>query len=203
MIGSSFYFHKSAVIAIALLLTALFSVQFKGFKYILIPLVFIIPYAIQYGNAWLSDFIMLSPLEESSINIYAAQSYFNGQMEIGDTGPGMIVQNVLSRTQYYLVLLIYFWVIFKGYFKTLPKYIKFFANFAAFTIIVANVTQFAFEITAQVLYYRILFYSMIPAAVFLAYCSLNNYSRRLCKITFYIAIIGTLYTFVYSLYNTL
>lgn len=203
LIAASFFFHKSAIIAIGVLILSFFSVQVKNMKVLLLFAIIITPYAIGYGNAWIQDFILTSPLEESSINIYAAQSYFDEQLELGSSGPGILVQNFLSRMQYYLVLLLYVLILFKGNYKHLPYYIKFFANFSIITIVLANITQIALDVTSYVFYYRILYYSMIPSAIFLSYCFSQGYYTKICKLTFYIAILGSLYTFVYSTYNTL
>ena len=199
----SYYFHKSALIAILVALLSYFSIHLKQIKFFFILLLFLIPYAIQYSNELINDFLLVTPLEESSVNIYSAQNYFNDQMEFGKTGIGIMVQNVLTRTQYYLVAFVYFLMLIKGFYKNMPNYIKFFANFSIFIIVIANITLFAFDFNSTVLYYRILYYSMIPSAVFLAYCLRNNYYKKLCSITFYFAIIGTLYTFIYSTYNVL
>ena len=200
---ASFFFHKSALIAIFVAIISYFSVHLKHIKFFLILLLFLIPYAVQYGNELINNFLLISPVEDSSINIYAAQNYFNEQMEFGKTGSGIMVQNVLTRTQYYLVAFVYLLMLIKGYYKNMPNYVKFFANFSFFIIVIANITLFAFDFNSTVLYYRIMYYSMIPSAAFLAYCFSRNYFKGICTLTFYIAIIGTLYTFIYSTYNVL
>lgn len=201
MLMGSFFFHKSAIFGISVAAGSLISIYFKHEKLLVILFILAIPVFAQYANEWMEGFMNTSTFEESSINIYAAQSYFDDSMDMNRSGMGIIVQNFLSRAQYYLFFVLYLFLVFNGKVKDLPNHVRCFGVFGAVTIAIATLTQYALNVTSTVLFYRILYFSMIPVAVFMAYCYKNNIYLKYCKTTLYFGCCGTLYTLLYSLYN--
>ena len=201
LIGASIFFHKSSLFAITMAIGVILTTYVKKAKLIILLFIAALPVLIGYANTMIEELLIFDPLEDNYLNMGAAQGYFNGELEKEGAGLGMFVQDILTRSQYYIFVILYIISIYKGAFELTPKYVQCFAHFAFFTILIANITLYALAISASVLYYRILYYSMLPAIVFFAYCMRYEIYPKLCKISFYIAILGTLYTLIYSTYN--
>lgn len=203
IIAASFFFHKSAIFGIAIAIISLATIFVKNIKLLVVVFILLVPVVTQYANDMIATFMMASNPFESSINIFAAKSYFDDSMIVESNGTGMLIQNILSRAQYYLFLALYIIILLNDKYKALPRHIICFGNFAALTIVIATLTQLVLVVTTPVLFYRLLYFSMIPMVVFLAYCYKNKIYYKFTKSILYVATCGTLYTLLYSSYNIL
>ena len=117
-------------------------------------------------------------------------------------GIGEIIRNILERSPYYLTSVISFWALLKRENKY-PSSIK--AFFVLQIIIVLMSTAFLFTskvISMEVIYIRFLRFAFIPTSIVLAFLYENGYKHKYIKTVVGIAILGSVYSLLYSFYSS-
>ena len=197
-IGCSYFFHKSAFFGIGMALCSLFAIKMN--KSQMIMLILFIPLFLGIVEIFLNNFMDLAADEESLQSIRAGQGYMSRESR-GGGGLGALIRSFLIHMPFYFVLIIYGMGIFQGKYGSFPINIKIFSSASA--IIIAGASIFAFDfanVNTSVLYYRFLYFSMIPATVFLAYCREHRLYEKMINVLLYIGIAGNIYTLLYSIY---
>ena len=117
-------------------------------------------------------------------------------------GIGEIIRNILERSPYYLTSVISFWALLKRE-NQYPSSIK--AFFVLQIIIVLMSTAFLFTskvISMEVIYIRFLRFAFIPTSIVLAFLYENGYKHKYIKTVVGIAILGSVYSLLYSFYSS-
>lgn len=196
-IGCSYFFHKSALFGIGMASCSLLTIKMN--KSQMIILILLIPLFLGIAENFLNAFMDLKTDAESLQSISSGQSYMSG--EYRGQGIGKLISITLIRAPFYFVLCIYGMTIFQNKYQNFPINIKIFSSISAIIITGASIFAFNFaNVNTSVLYYRFLFFSMIPCTIFLAYCFEHHLYGKLIKTILYIGISGNIYTLLYSTY---
>lgn len=195
-------FHKSALFGVAVAIAAVIT-SLAGSKKVMILGLIALPSLLAMADEQLLLFASESATQESSLNIYTAQAYITDDSFLPTEGIGIKVQNILTRSGYFISAAIYVLVLFSKHDLRLPFYIRVCANSLLIIVITASSMLFLNSMNGYVLFYRLLLFASIPMVVFLAYCYKNGIKSTLTKIAIYTFMIGSLYTLVYSTYNTI
>ena len=178
-------------------LCSLFNIKMN--KSQMIILILLIPLFLGVAENFLHGFMDMSTDAESLQSIRSGQRYMSSVSK--ESGVGALIAKFLGRTPFYFILFIYVMSIFQDKYKNFPIDIKIFSSASA--IIIAGASVFAFNfanVNTTVLYYRFLFFSMIPCTIFLAYCSEHFLYTKLIRTLLCIGIAGNIYRLLYSTY---
>ena len=197
-LSCSFFFHKSAVFGILVVLLSIFTIKInKKWMYLYL---FLFPlFVVAIDRVIIPYVFSLDSQNFEYINVESVQSNMEAE-EMKSIGLGLIVSRMLEWTPYYLIVFLYIKLIKKGYFSCFPSIIKVFANCSFFIITISTALLLTTSANMSILFYRLLYFSIIPNSVLLAYCLENNYFRRYSKRVVIIGIIGVLYRLSYSYY---
>lgn len=201
LIASSFYFHKSAAFGIGVVLSSLLLLLYKGKLLYFVP-IFFIPTIVRLLENQIQVFVMADALEESSLNIYTAQTYFLDDFN-SLSGLGITIQNFLTRMPLYVASYIFLKMLWRNDIYKIPNYIRFMGT-TMFIIVVSTTLFFLFMNTnVYIIYYRLLNFAVVPMMVFNAFCFKRHFYPKLSAIVLYGSVLGCAYTLVYSTYNIL
>lgn len=195
LIGLSFYFHKSALFGIVVVLMSLLLFNLDRWKFVLFSVGYI--FLISITSSYLTEFLSLDS-EETMLNVDNARRYMEASTSVG--GLGERIQNILIRSNFYLVVFIIIKTIFNKTFNSFPSDIKVFSTVTI--LIVASATIFAFDMgyNTYVIYYRFLNFAIIPMIIVLSYCLNNNVEKKLSLLSLCLGLTASSYTIMYSLY---
>lgn len=199
-IGVSFFFHKTALFAIAISVLVVVSNKHER-KFMLASLV-LFPLLIIIAQNYLGDFIMQDIDAEdgaASANFAAGQRYLEETK--GLRGPGYLIQAFLERTPYFILVYIAFRYVRSKYYMTCPSDIRAFMRLLFYIVVVASLFSFDLSANTRVIFVRFLRFAAIPAVVVLAHFLNVRFYPKLTKCTYWIAFMGTLYAVVYAMYN--
>lgn len=197
-IGCSYFFHRTALFAICMCLCGLFTIKMK--KYWVIICILLIPLFYTFIENFLNSFMNFEADPESFQVVQHGQVYM-GSEKTKQGGIGLIVRNFLIRAPYYIILIVYLLTVFQDKYKKFSQDVKIFSSTSAIIIVGASAFLLNFgNINTNVLYYRFLYFSMIPAIIFMAYCFENHLYKRLIKTLLYLGVLGNIYTFLYGIY---
>lgn len=198
LVGTSYYFHKTALFGIAVVIVSLLIYNLNR-KRLLLLLLFI-PVSLGTIGAFLANIMDMSAVPDSGvIDVFVAQKYMKGEASGGfDMGAG--ISNFMMRTSFYIFLYIYIYSIFKGKYSQIPCQIKVFGTAAFLCVVGASVFAFDFGVNTYVLYYRFLNFAMIPATIFLSYIYSAGYCGKSLKMCLLVGVTGSFYTIIYSFY---
>lgn len=198
LLSSSVIFHKTAFFAILIILVASLTINMGKKKlnlYLLLFPVFILlvdnivlPYIFSDGESL-----------NKYIDIESAQGYMKAS-KISGRGIGIIIANILERTPYYLVVLLYVKLIYRKQLNQFPIHIKMFANVTFYIVTISTIFLFITSVNTSILYYRFLYFSIIPGAAFLTYCIQNKISYKFARSIVLIGVLGSVYLFAYRFY---
>lgn len=194
----SAFFHTSAIFYI-FLLTISFIATNAGKKTILMMFIMyaIVVYLFQrYGGAYILQYV------ENDESTQGALSYLNGDFR-GYEGVGVLVKQLLDRMPFFLTLIIAILIRWKGLHKSMPYYMKSVTNLCIYSVLAALVFSFETTVNTYSLYYRFLYFSMLPTVILICYCHLKNIFPKLVNITFWCGFIASVYNLVYSFYCTI
>lgn len=194
---SSFYFHKSALFGIGIVLLAMLLSERIGKKMTLVVMASF-PLLIMVTTKFLSDSLTLDASDFELINIRSAQNYLTTETAMR----GLVSKIIffLMQATYYLILIEYILVQFSGKYKLLPRLTKTFATASFLTIIVASIFAFDLGFSTNTMYYRFLYFAMIPSAVFIAHCIKTQMFVRYTKVVIIVGITHVLISLLYSCY---
>lgn len=191
----SFFFHKSALFGIAMVVCVLICQRIGRTSYIIFLLS--IPLVIGILSYFISDFLQTSIAEEY-INIDSAQGYLSSEKT--EKGMGALILNFLQRTPYYCLSLIFFLLVIRNKLSLLPKQLQLFGSLTFLITITASLYLIDMGLNTYVLYYRFLTFAAIPSVIFLSTLKLYKIYNRLTTLTFYMLVCSTAYSLLYTCY---
>jgi len=191
----SFYFHKSALFGIVTSVGVL--ILYSKPKFIIRGMLYGLPILIFVASFFLSKILSMS--SSDLLDLESAQNYLTSQ-NTRSSGIAAIIANTLSYSVFYLIVWIYIKNLFLNRCQYWSKTMKIF-GFASF-LIVYCATIFIFDLGANtsVVYYRFLFFAMIPCSVFLTYCINERVDFSMATKIVYLGIVASLYKLLYSMY---
>lgn len=198
IIISACLFHKSAIFGVAIALLTIIIPSLN--KSIVKSLLLLYPFLIILAKVIISNFFETG-FDENDLAQSTAQHYLKA--DIRELGIGKMIENLLTRYSFYAAVYLYIVMVFKDSFKQLPLKIQKFATAGFLIIYLSSVFIFDLGYNTQVYYYRLLHFSIIPISVFFGYLFQCRYRFSFIKTTWKIGFIGCVYSFLYTLYNSL
>lgn len=194
---SSFFFHKSALFGIAIVLLSILLSDRIGRKTLIIILA-LFPVLIMAARYFLSGFLLLESGDIELLNVEKGQQYLTE--EVSKRGLAARLGDMLLKGTFYAILIEYIIIQFKGIYKSLPTSIKAFSTASFLTIVVSSLFIFDLGVETQVIYNRFIFFAMIPSACFIAYCLQAGLLKRWTKTVIVLGVCSVLFALLYSCY---
>lgn len=194
MLCLSFYFHKSAPFGIAIILISLFPIRRNMFllSLVLFPIVAL---AVQ---ASLAHVMSMNADDASALSVETAQFYM--ERKSGPHGPGALIQKTLERIPYYIIVVIYAKCLLSNKIRRWRYSTRAIANASYLTIYISSIFLLDLSVETSIMYYRFLYFAMIPSAMFLTYCYTNNIYRKWVVAAIRIGLMAECYNLLYSLH---
>ena len=193
IIVTSLQFHKSAIFMIPMYILSFFNLnKFTiGVSLILFPLGY---YLIsEYGIA------LLMGADNSDAIANSAQAYL--MADVGKKGIAIIIQRILERVPYYIILYIIICSIINKTYALLPSYQRSVFNLVIYVIAFSSLFLFNYTVNTEILYYRFLYYSILPLSVVLPILLTITWHPKMLKLAYTMGFYATVYTVLYSFYN--
>ena len=198
-IGGSFFFHKSALFGIVVVLLSLFVTKFGRTTIILLLVSYpILCFLTQY---FLNEFLLFEFAEEDSGNLSAGQRYFGRDMR--ESGWGSIIQSFLEKTPYYMLVLLSVKMLRSKLYYTVPNDIKAFMRLLFFIVFISSIFLFDLGVNTKIVYERFIRFAAIPASIVFCYFYTIKYNFNYIKFTYKLALCGVFYTLIYTLYTVI
>ena len=219
-IVGSFYFHKSAIFLILVSLLTMLTSKMNRMTFIIFIIAF--PILIHFITAGFIDTLLLyttDKIEDLDNYIAVAQKYMENDRS--SNGIGSFIGLLLEKIPFYLILVLGIIAVLKAdntlsgidYKEAVdvetfddnphplvPDDIKMFVRFLFFILLLSSFFLFNNFINTQVIYDRFTKFSIVPAAIVLAYLlDTNKYIRHAWRI-YRFALFGTFYQMAYVLY---
>lgn len=195
LLFSSLLFHKTAIFAVFITILSIISGLFdRRFFAVIVPIVLIVsPFLI---SSFLFDFMSMESEDSMmDLSVKYGQYYLDG--ESSTLGFGALLQRIFEIVPYYLLAMVSYVVLLR---RNIDKDIAINMRILILIVVVASTLSFANSYNTTVLFVRFMRFAYIPASIILTYLWINNIYRIKSKIIYYIAILGTFYTVLYSLY---
>lgn len=200
LIGS-FYFHKSAFFGIVIVILACLFRNLNRGKIILgimsLPII-LTGLTIVLSNL---SFGLMDYGEDMEQSIDTAQYYLSSDAD--SVGIGRMVLNFLRYSPFYLSLIIYVRNVWNKKIELWDTSIRILGCTLFFIVVLSSLLLFDIGFNTSIMFYRFLYFAIIPMSLFLSYCWGKNVDTKLVKLAFYIGWTGILYQLSYSLYVTM
>ena len=194
----SYYFHKSALFGIIILLFS-FLVR-KLNKLIVLLAVILIPLVAALLKSLVASFLYDASKLENIVNVERGLHYMYDDYA-SSFGLGMIIQNTLSWSPFYLTTLLILMLIFENRYSTLNKSAQFYGNTTLFIVGIATCFGLIdFGVNTNLFYYRFLNFAIIPMCFFTAYCLKIGLHKRLIYFFLITGFMGSVYSLLYRYY---
>lgn len=194
LIGSSFYLHKSAVFGIGVILASYVALVTSS-KFSKIVL-FLFPILVVLGSSIIPKLFDIETDDEYILqSIASGVNYANADQTT--KGIGAILFSLLERIPLYLIAVTCY--INKDN-TSMSRRMQLFNNIAFFSVLFASVFAFDLSMNTSIMYVRFLRFSMIPCFIMLTYYMTNGINVKLCKTSYKIGLLFSLYSLAYSLY---
>lgn len=194
----SFFFHKSAYFGIVMIISAILlsSINKKGMSIAL--MIAIVATSFLIVRTYIGDLMMASiDSDESNLSLEVGQKYLG--RDISERGWGGQIRNFAEMVPNYFGLWIYFRLRMKGMLQKSSRQMLLFVNLFLMTILVATVFLFTFGgLNTIFLYHRFMRFNLIPLAIFMSFCYINGYEKKLVKANCYIGILVVFITLGYA-----
>jgi hypothetical protein len=193
IIACSLMFHKSAIFWIAVFCCSVIKLNKQRMIILLVlyPLCAYIfqKYAVQY---------FMKSAEEALVE--TAMGYL--EEEEGMHGLSYCINIILTRIPYYLLLFSIIKSILTNKYAVLANYEKRIVNVAFYVICFSSFFLFDTEANTNVMYYRLLYYSILPLSLLAAIFHKHGFNPRLTKMSVIIGSCSIVYFFLYSFYTS-
>lgn len=202
VIFASYFFHKSAYFGIVMAVFAIIlsNMNKKGASLIMIVVILLASFLLV--RTYIGDLMMatIDP-DDSDLSLEVGQRYLG--RDISEVGWGGRIRNIVEMVPYYIGLWIYIRLRTKGVLRICSKPMLIFANLFLMIILVSSVFLFRYgNYNTVFLYHRFMRYNLIPLAVFMAFCYMNGYEKKLVKFNLYVGMLVALYALAYSFLHT-
>lgn len=193
IVATSLLFHKSAIFMIPVYMLSLFKInKFTiGAALIMFPIGY---YLIsEYGIA------LLMRADDSETIANSAQEYL--MKDVSNKGIAILILRFLERTPYYIILYIIVKCITNKTYSVLPLYHRSIFNVVIYVVAFSSLFLLNYTVNTEVLYYRLLYYSILPLSISLPILLKFCKDRKLLKIAYMMGFYSVIYTILYSFYN--
>lgn len=194
----SFFFHKSAYFGIVMIISSILLsyINKKGVGVAFMVIIILSSFILV--RSYIGDLMLASiDPEETNLSLEVGQKYIG--RDKSDHGWGGQIRNIAEMVPYYWGLWIYIRLRLKGKLKKCSITMKSFANLFLVTVLVASAFSFDYgRFNTIFLYHRFMRFNLIPLAIFMSFCYINGYEKKLVKQNFYIGILVVLLTLTYS-----
>lgn len=194
LVVSSILFHKSAVIMLIIAPLSLLKIN----KKVLIITVIAFPVVTWLVNHHFFDYINLISGTNNIVDLNAV-SYYSTYYE-NERGLGSLLSYGLNLSKFYALLILIVFVVLGKQYKELPYHIAVFFN-AAFWIIVLSSVFATADLSSEVLFYRLLYYSIIPAPIILSFVKRYLNVQKLFYTVISLAFMQAVYMLLYAFYG--
>ena len=140
---------------------------------------------------------IMEDFSDSELLLGGGQRYYQG----GSGRYNSLWKNIIDiiwRVPYYIVLIMYVRIVASKQFVTFPDNIKLFGNAAVISIVISFFFLVVPAVSNFTLYYRFINFAMIPSAVFVVYCFMNNITPKLVNAFFYLSLVAVLLHLLYK-----
>ena len=191
----SFFLHKSAVFGLAILVLSILSIRLNKKIFLIFLLLF--PIAIYLSNNYLYEYILnMFPESTDLLYVTTIQNYMHAaEKSYGVSG---IILNTFQYTTYYLIFLLCIITFIKKI--KLPYSINIYLISCFFIIFFSTICFFSKGVNTNTIAYRLMYFIMIPAPIFLSYYYNNGIYVRYIKITYCIGFFSIFFSLLYSFY---
>lgn len=199
-IGGAFYFHKSALFGIVVSLLTIFVTKFGRRTFVILLLCY--PILLLIVQIYLNEFLMTEFEQDGgglSANLSAGQRYLGHDQ--GVTGIGYMIQSFLEKCPYYILVFISFRMLRSRMYHVVPCDIKAFMRLLFFIVFFSSLFMFDVGANTKIVYERFIRFAAIPACVVLSYFYSIKYNFNYIQFTYKLALAGTIYSLIYTLYN--
>lgn len=191
----SSFFHDSAIFYIYLLALSLLFINAGrktiAFLFLMYP---VLIYFFQiYGGEYILQYI------DNNENAQGALYYVNGDFE-GYEGVGVTIRTFLERIPFFLTLLLAVLIKWKKYHEEMPFYMRAITSLCILSVITAFMFSFNTTVNTYSLYYRFLYFAMLPMIILVTYSQMHRYYPKLVKMIFWCGVFASSYSLIYSLY---
>lgn len=201
-LGSSLFFHRSAFIGIIASMGALFLRNPK--KKTIFIIIAIFPVLMIILESLLNDFMSFDLGYDDYITGRLRDSYLTNENSTGlGIGIGPYISVFFTRAPLFVIAVTYVYCVIKGYFKELEKSNRIISSYAFLIVLISFIFFVNPAFNTYVLYYRTLFFAMIPSAVFLTQLKKSGKVPQLYKLVCGSTIFGVFYTLLYALYSSM
>lgn len=201
MLISSYYFHKTSIFGIAIVVIAsILKMEKKYSVYLLLLLIPVLYVGIQFFTAYfmLQDGERGGDLWESSI--YSGQSYMEREIEARSTLNSLI--QYMERGGYYLTAYISFICYRSGQIASFSIEFKSFIRLQLLFVFVSSLFLFDFGFNATIIAERFFRFNFFPTTIVVAYYIQNGIYPNLTKWVLRLGVFMTTITLLYCLYNS-
>lgn len=188
----AYFFHYSALFLLPVCIVSLFKLT----KFKIYILLILYPLLVYLLNTYGIEHIISGDEELDFID--KAQSYITSDTK--EVGIAALIRIILVRTPYYLVFLSIAHSLIRNKYNQLNKTESSLVNLVFYIIYFASLFLFTTKFNTDVLYYRFLYYAIIPFSMILTIYKTRNEYMRLYKIIVSIGTTACLYEMLYSLY---
>lgn len=192
LISASLLFHKSASFWILIFLCSI--IQLKKPRLGILLLLY--PVGVYFSTRYGLDYFLASVSDDFAEN---AMGYMS--KDALDHGLNYYVRMILTRTPYYLMFLGIIISVFKGNYQQLPSHEKKIINISFYIIYFSSFFLFDFGVNTSVMYYRFLYYSIMPLSMLMAIFYKSGINLKLLKYSVILGVSGCIFDFLYSYYN--
>lgn len=198
-IGVSYYFHKSALFGIILVILAAFIRKIN--RYTITLLILTVPFVLVGLKEFVFEIQYLDINDANgsfSKSLNSAQRYMGRDASI--VGVGALLLKILERTAYILTGILALLMIVKDKKINRSPVINAFLRLDIFMVLISCLFLFDLGIDTSIIAERFFRYLFIPTGILIAYFWQIRYRMRLTKISFVLAILYSSYALLYSLY---
>lgn len=200
LICGSFFFHKTALFGIAMILLGFIGSKVNS-KF-LVGILLLTPLLIGIVSNYLFQFV-ISEFDSSNTLIQqssaAGKEYLQNDSE--DSGLGAMIRSFFEYSSYYLMAFICLFSILSNRNKIhISNAIKTLSTICLLTIASASIFAFDLGLNTKVIYVRFLRFSVIPIILLMAYFYQNSCYKKTVKLIFIVTCCMTVYATLYTMY---
>lgn len=190
----SYYFHRSALFVIFIIILTILSGIFSR-KFMIIFLISIVFWAYISLDTIYTWFInLLLSYDDLSTTVERGQMYMESDDYI--SGTGYLIGQILEKAPYYLLS----FSCLKSKNIKIPKHILVFIRLLLFIVLFASSFYILFNFNMQAIYDRFMKYALVPAAIVFSYFYSTGFMIKWHRFVFLIALFGVIYQMTYMLY---
>lgn len=198
LLFGALFLHKSAAFGVAIVISAWMLRKAKRDTMFL----FILCIPILIGAATMFiEYLQTTSNQTTLLDFNSAKGYLSSALV--KSGIGAIIRKILVRTPYYLTAYVYVYSVLQKQNVHWPILVNCFGMASFMIVVSASLFLFIDNVNADTLYYRFLYYSIIPNSVLLAYCYRIRFMPRLVSLALSIGVTGVIYSLIYGFYNLL